>query len=257
MMFFSALFYAWVSAAIVMAIAWVAYCITKKAFVVDIAWSLVIMIAGFVLALSHPVTVYSSYVLLLLAFWGLRLAIFLFATRILTGIEDTRYDAISSQWSGSKIWGFFLHYQLQAVLAVLIALPFYWVPLISDFNVIRVIILAIIVALILSEWVSDRQLYRFQQSHNKGVCQVGFWTWCRHPNCFFEGNIWVFFCLSCLSTSALSSVFSVISPILIHWIMVKITIPITEKKSLKSRGDAYQAYIDSTPRFCPWKKPTA
>lgn|GEM_PF-5571442 len=254
MVFIYAVFHAWFYVIILMAITWLFYLKTGLPYVVDIAWSFVITFSGLYLALSQPLSFYSACVLLLLIFWGARLFIYLLLTRLIKRVNDTRYNQISESWSKSKKWGFFWHYQFQGILAVLISLPLYWVPAVQSFSILRLFILIVLFAAIVCEWVSDYQLYMFQNSDkSKGVCKIGFWSWCRHPNCFFEGNVWVFLFLSSVSISSLGSLIGVVSPVLVYWIMVGITIPITEKKSLASRGKSYQEYIYSTPRFLPWK----
>ena len=237
---------------ILMTLVWVWYLKLQKPYVVDIAWSLMIGGAGFYLALNNPLTAYSLCALALLFFWSIRLFLYLFITRILKDIQDTRYDAISQSWNDKKSRGFFWHYQLQGLLALSIALPFYWIPQVEHFTILRVCLLVLTFLMIVGEWVADHQLHRFKQSHSGQVCQRGLWAWSRHPNCFFEAKIWIGFFLLALIPTNLWCLIALISPLVIHWIMLGITIPITEKKSLQSRGDKYKDYIKTTPCFYPW-----
>ena len=239
---------------ILMTLVWLLYLRLQKPFVVDIAWSIMIGSAGLFFALNHPLTLYSLCCLALLFFWSIRLFLYLFITRIINTVNDTRYDAISQSWNDKKSRGFLWHYQLQGLLALSIALPFYWIPQVDHFTTLRVCVLVLTFLMIVGEWVADHQLHRFKQSHSGQVCQSGLWAWSRHPNCFFEAKIWIGFFLLAITSNNPWSLVAVASPLVIHWIMLGITIPITEKKSLQSRGDAYQAYIKTTPCFYPWSK---
>ena len=47
----------------------------------------------------------------------------------------------------------------------------------------------------LGETIADAQLARFKRDDHKGrVCDVGLWSWSRHPNYFFEWCVWIGLC---------------------------------------------------------------
>ena len=236
---------------LLMSLTWASYLKTKKPFMVDVAWALVIGINGIILGFDKPFSFYSIAVLITLSFWSLRLFLYLFWTRVYHAAEDTRYDAISNKWSRSKSWGFFWHYQFQGILTLIIACPFYWLSGSTLWLTWHSVALIFTFLAIIFEWIADNQLNTFKNSNEEGVFSKGLWSWCRHPNCFFEGCVWVGFSLCCFNPSIPSSALVFLSPLAVLWIMLGITIPITEKKSLSRRREAYRNYMDSTPCFFP------
>ena len=94
------------------------------------------------------------------------------------------------------------------------------------------------------ESLADIQLQRFKKSQPGKVCNQKLWRFSRHPNCFFEWLIWCSFTLFAISTP--DGVLSLFSPLALYVIMVFITIPVTERESVKSRGQAYIEYQSRT-----------
>ncbi len=58
------------------------------------------------------------------AIWGLRLAIYLLATRIIGHPEEGRYQEMRRQWKTNIRLKFLLFYEFQALLCVVLAVPF-------------------------------------------------------------------------------------------------------------------------------------
>jgi steroid 5-alpha reductase family enzyme len=105
---------------------------------------------------------------------------------------------------------------------------------------------------IIGEATADAQLKRFKSKpENKGkVCNVGLWSYSRHPNYFFEWMIWVsYFIFACASPWGW---ISIVCPAIILLLLFKVTgIPLTEEQSIRSRGDAYREYQRTTSVFVP------
>ena len=100
---------------------------------------------------------------------------------------------------------------------------------------------------------ADAQLHRFKQDPaNKGkTCQVGLWHYSRHPNFFFEWLIWVSYALYAMGSP--SGAWGWLSPALMLYFVTKVTgIPATEAQALRSRGDEYRKYQQTTSAFFPW-----
>jgi steroid 5-alpha reductase family enzyme len=149
----------------------------------------------------------------------------------------------------------FRFYQLQAVGVVLFALPILialrnpqpltWIDWLG---------LAIGVLCIAGESLADWQLSRFRsQPANRGqVCNHGLWRYSRHPNYFFEWLHWwayVCFAISNLPWGGLT----ILGPLTMWYLITRVTgIPPTEAQSLKSRGEAYRRYQQTTSPFFPW-----
>jgi steroid 5-alpha reductase family enzyme len=102
------------------------------------------------------------------------------------------------------------------------------------------------------ESISDWQLARFKADPaNKGkVMDRGLWTYSRHPNYFGEFLIWWGIFLIALSSPM--SWWTVISPLVITTVLLKMTgIPLMEKTIVDTRPE-YREYIQRTPAFFPW-----
>jgi steroid 5-alpha reductase family enzyme len=99
---------------------------------------------------------------------------------------------------------------------------------------------------------SDHQLRRFKSDpNNKGkVCQIGLWSYSRHPNYFCEWLIWVAY-----ATAASASPYGWLGWVgvgLMFYFLNYVTgVPLAEAQSLLSRGDAYRAYQSTTSAFFP------
>ena len=87
---------------------------------------------------------------------------------------------------------------------------------------------------------------------NKGhTCQVGLWRYSRHPNYFFEWLIWMAFALFALASRG--GYWGLISPALILYFVSRVTgIPATEAQAIRSRGEEYRRYQQTTSAFVPW-----
>jgi steroid 5-alpha reductase family enzyme len=82
------------------------------------------------------------------------------------------------------------------------------------------------------------------------VCEVGLWQYSRHPNYFFDWCVWVGFALYGLAFPggwiALGAQALVLAMI---W---KVTgIPATEAQALRSKGEPYRQYQQTTSAFVP------
>ncbi len=103
------------------------------------------------------------------------------------------------------------------------------------------------------ESLADAQLAAFKRDPtSKGrVCDVGLWHYSRHPNYFFEWLIWVAYFLFALGSPY--GWVAVIGPASMLYLLLRVTgIPLTEQQSLRSKGDAYRRYQQTTSAFIPW-----
>ena len=191
------------------------------------------------------------------ALWSLRLALHL-AKRIIGEPEEGRYVQLRREWGATgnldlKFYGF---YQLQAGLNVFLSLPL----LISCLNPVphlqplEWVGAAIWLIGIAGESIADRQLARFKADPgNRGlVCDVGLWRYSRHPNYFFEWTIWVAYAVYCLASPPWGYVGVLMPALMLHFLLNVTGIKATEEQALKSRGEAYRRYQQSTSAFVPW-----
>jgi steroid 5-alpha reductase family enzyme len=237
-----------------MCFVWGVYRLLKNPSVVDASWSIGLMVSGLLYLGRISITERKFVVSGLLILWAFRLAGYLWYTRIRQGHDDKRYRELSAHWKINQSLGFFLNFQLQALLIFMISGVFYWIghsaeEYITVFDIFAIIIVAVG---IIGESIADWQLYQFKKTQAKGICNVGFWYYSRHPNYFCDWLIWVGFSLFALQTN--NGYLGLLSPMVLYWIFTQVTGPMTERGSLQSRGQKYNDYQKQTSMFFPWFK---
>ena len=234
-----------------MSIVWLIYRKLKNPSVVDVSWSIGIMMAGLIYLYSHSLTPRIALISGLLILWSLRLASYLWFTRIRKGHIDKRYTQLSKDWKVYKSLGFFLNFQLQACLIFIISCVFFFISKteVAALSLWDAVASLIVLLGILGESIADLQLQRFKAKNKGQVCNIGLWRYSRHPNYFFDWITWCGFAL--FSLSAPYGWIGLISPICLYIIFTQITGPITEKGSIESRGQAFIDYQKKTPLFFP------
>ena len=245
----------WVAITGIMSLLWLIQRRTGDSGIVDVAWGMgVASIAGLFAWGSSTGDPTRRWVVAALALmWALRLSSYVLH-RVLTMPEDGRYQQLKKEWGARSQSRMFRFYQLQAIGSVLFALPM----LVacrnnSPFGVNDLIGISIWVLAITGETVADRQLASFRRSdQNKGlVCQEGLWKYSRHPNYFFEWlHWWSYVAMSITYPFGWTSIFG---PMVMLFFITRVTgIPPTEAQSLRSRGEAYRSYQQTTNAFFPW-----
>jgi steroid 5-alpha reductase family enzyme len=187
--------------------------------------------------------------------WALRLALFLWFTRIRHRHIDKRYLQLSENWRISQALGYFLNFQLQGALIFIISTVFFFAAQVSITALTTVDYLGVVVVVvgIVGETLADWQLLQFKKNCKGRVCNQGLWHFSRHPNYFFEWLLWCGFSLFALQADY--GYLGVISPAMLLFIFTRLTGPLTEEGSLRSRGQAYQEYQKRTNFFFPgWQK---
>ena len=249
------------SIALMLVIWWLALKINNLG-IVDIAWSAAFApVAIFYAATTHGEPARRWLIAGMAAFWSLRLGAHL-CFRVLGHHpnEDVRYAQMRVKWGKNLKTQALIFFQLQAVLIVLLSVPFLLACLndraeISPFEWLG---LAIWLLAVGGESVADWQLKQFRANpQNRGrVCRAGLWNYSRHPNYFFEWLVWVGFFL--FAWDSPGGCYTVLCPGLMLFFLLRVTgIPLTEELSVKSKGDAYREYQRTTSAFVPWfkKKP--
>jgi steroid 5-alpha reductase family enzyme len=243
--------------AAMMFLVWLIHLAIRNAGIVDAGWCLgLILLAGlaavFAPASAAPQRIWALVAMVTL--WGMRLAIHI-VMRMEAGPEDARYTQLRQEWKTQiplKFLGFF---ELQALLDVVLSLPFFAVALDPSprLSPLCYVGIAIWACAVLGETVADAQLAAFKRkTANRGqVCRVGLWNYSRHPNYFFEWLVWVAWALFALPSPA--GYVGLIGPILMFYFLFRVTgIPATEAQALRSRGEAYRQYQETTSAFVPW-----
>lgn len=247
---------AWVAAATVMFAFWLLQVRTRVAGTVDIVWALVTVVVavGLIAAIPAATAARGLLLSLLIAAWGTRLAVHL-AARLRTDKEDGRYLAMKRALGDGRVQPvMFVFFQIQALWALMFALPVAAASLapregpdILDAAGVMVWLIAIG-----GEWLSDRQLARFRSDvlHHGRVCREGLWRYSRHPNYFFEWVHWLAYVL--IGYGSPFWWVTLVGLVLMYVFLNFVTgIPFTEQQALRSRGQAYRDYQETTSRFFP------
>lgn len=238
-----------------MTLGWIFSLLRRNVTIVDSLWGL-----GFVLVAVTTFWMGDGYsgrsllILIMTTAWGLRLCVFL-TWRNWGQVEDHRYGAWREK-SGLPFWivSLFKVFWLQAVFLWVISLVLQKAqlsPQPDQFTLLDVVGTILWGAGFVFEAIGDWQLARFKiNPANQGrVMDRGLWAWTRHPNYFGECLLWWGFFIVALSTP--SSWWTVLSPIIISLVLLKMTgVPLTEA-ALKKRRPGYAEYIERTSTFIP------
>ncbi len=239
-------------------IIWVVHIFLKNAGVVDVGWGLGFMIlCGIYVLMGEGFNLRNTILFLMVSLWGLRIVLFLFKRLTLEGHEDRRYQKIRKEWGGNVTLKFLFFFEFQAVLEIILAIPFLIVSLnpASGLSVLEIFGVIIFSVALIGETIADEQLQSFKNnSENKGkTCNVGLWNYSRHPNYFFEWLVWMG-----IFVFAIASPYgwvSFVSPLLMYYLMVYVSgVPLAEEQSILSRGDNYREYQKTTSMFFPMPK---
>jgi steroid 5-alpha reductase family enzyme len=186
--------------------------------------------------------------------WGLRLAGYLLRDRVLGRPEDARYAELRARRSPAAALAFFPFFQAQAALAVIFSLPALLVAFnrAPGFSTLEILAVLLWLAAFAGEVIADRQLAHFKADPaSRGrTCRVGLWRYSRHPNYFFEWLVWVAWALYALASPG--GVLAFAAPALMLFFLFRVTgIPATEAQALRTRGDEYRRYQQTTSAFFP------
>lgn len=187
--------------------------------------------------------------------YAFRLGRFLFLKRVWHKPEDSRYQTIRAKLGSWEPVGIFAYFQVQVPASLFFAGLPCWVmnhPAngLGWWDGLGVLIFFVA---ILGESLADQQLEVFRENPNNTgkTLQTGLWRYSRHPNYFFEWLIWMGFAL--FAASSPFGWIGLLSPALILFFLFRVTgIPATEAQALRSKGDQYRRYQETTSAFVPW-----
>lgn len=241
---------------LMMIFGWLLSLVLKNVTVVDSLWGLgFVLIAWQTFFSANGFAGRGLLIACLVTIWGLRLCAYLTWRNWGKG-EDPRYG-LWREKSGKNFWivSLFKVFLLQSLFLWAISISIQYgvaaeTP--GKFTWLDWIGLTLWSIGFVFEAVGDWQLAAFKSNPaNKGkVMDRGLWAYTRHPNYFGECLIW--WGIFVIVLSAPSSWWTVLSPLIITSVLLKMTgIPLTEK-TLKARRPGYQEYIQRTNAFIPW-----
>lgn len=221
--------------------------------IVDSAWSIFFLLFALVFAWRQgDGSVATLAMLALVAAWALRLSIYITWRNHGHG-EDRRYQAIRARNQPNfEFKSLYLVFLLQAVLAFVIAMPL--LPALNganDANLVTWLGMAVAAFGLLFETVGDAQMARFKADPASAgqVMDRGLWRYTRHPNYFGESVFWwgVW-----IASASLGGAWTVFSPLLMTFLLLRVSgVPLLEA-DLKQRRPAYAEYLRTTSSFVPW-----
>ena len=240
----------------VMLLLWLIHFPLRNAAIVDAGWAGGLALLGVLFAAMGAGWGPRRVAIAVMAsVWGLRLALYLLLTRVIGHPEEGRYVELRRQWRTNIPFKFLLFFEFQAVLCLVLAAPFLLAsqnptPAFSAFEYAGGILWLVSIA---GEITADMQLNAFKSNPaNRGkTCRAGLWSYSRHPNYFFEWLIWVAFCLFAIHSKY--GYLALIPPALMLYFLFRVTgIPATEAQALRTRGEDYKRYQETTSAFVPW-----
>jgi steroid 5-alpha reductase family enzyme len=248
--------FAWAVLALAFLALWWRQLRTQNATSVDAAWALGIGGTALAMAAWGPgAGIQRLLAAGLAAAWSGRLSLHLLRDRVFGHrSEDGRYAAMRNFWGTHAARNFFVFYQMQAIAAVVFALPFAALAYHSEPNLTpwQWCGLGITTLAVLGETLADRQLaaHRRDPLQRGRTCRNGLWRYSRHPNYFCE---WLAWCGMALVAAPALSWLAVLQPVLMFLLVRFVSgVPWTELQAQKSRPDDYRRYQAETNAFVPW-----
>ena len=247
---------AWLAAlAVIVAIAllaWAVSVVKRDVGIVDGLWSLFFLAAGLTTWWfadgqgTRPVLV-----LVLLAIWALRLSLHIF-WRNHGKPEDYRYREMRERHAPFAVKSLYLVFGLQAGLAWFIALPLVVAVSTTPGTLGWIDAAAVLLWLVgfVFEAGGDWQLARFRgDPANRGkVLASGLWRYTRHPNYFGDFCVWWAYFLFAVAAGGW---WTVASPLLMSFLLLKVSGVALLEKTIGTRRPGYADYVDSTNAFFP------
>jgi steroid 5-alpha reductase family enzyme len=239
-----------------MFVLWVLQVVRRDASSVDVGWAFGLGVSAIVCALTGEGDPSRRLLIGVMGgVWGLRLAWHLLVDRIIGKPEDGRYQELRARWGAGANRFFFVFFQFQALLILILSPPFMLAAAdqTPGLRPLDWLGLAVWIIGLAGESIADMQLRAFKaKPQSKGkTCREGLWRYSRHPNYFFE---WLMWCAYAIVASGHPwGWVAWTAPALILFFVLKVTgIPPTEARALKTRGDDYRDYQRTTSAFVPW-----
>lgn len=252
MLDFNAWFYSLAAVLTFSVIAWLVSVVRRDVSIVDSLWSLMILLGlvAYVVA-ANSAGIRTTLVLVLAAVWAVRLSAHI-TIRNHGEPEDRRYQEIRRNNQPFFEWkSLYIVFLLQGFLAWVVVLPA--VAAVAGRTPLGPLDFAAVALWMIGmffEVVGDYQLTRFRSGKRSenDVLDTGLWRYTRHPNYFGEAVIWWGFYLFALSVGAW---WAIAAPILMTFLLVRVSGVAMLEKDIAGRRPAYQDYIRRTNAFIP------
>lgn len=235
---------------------WLVSLVRRDASVIDVFWGLGFVLLAWLYRAQAPVeSPRQTVVPVLVTIWGLRLALYILWRNWGEG-EDYRYAAMREKWgSAFPLVSLPVVFWLQGVLFWLVGMPLLQVqlsPQPAGWTALDSLGAALFAVGLVFEAVGDLQLARFKADPaNQGkVLDRGLWRYTRHPNYFGDAALWWGF--ACFALATHGSLWTLISPLLMTFLIVKVSGVALLEKGLGDTKPKYRDYVRRTRAFFPW-----
>ena len=239
--------------AVLMLVVWLISLPLKDVSIVDIAWGFGFVLVAWSTYLAGGAPTNQFVLLLLTTLWGLRLTVYL-AWRKAGKPEDFRYREMREYHPGSfPLRSLLTIFALQGILMWIIALPLQTAAPVSTPSLLLTLLGSVLwMAGFVFETVGDWQLARFKANpaNKLRVLDRGLWRYTRHPNYF--GDFLVWWGLYIVALGAGSPWWSILGPVVMSVLLMRISGVTLLEKSLKVRKPGYTEYVTRTNAFFPW-----
>ncbi|MEQ1802324.1 MAG: DUF1295 domain-containing protein [Gammaproteobacteria bacterium] len=231
--------------------AWLISLPLRNVAIVDVFWGLAVAGAGVTWLLQADGSPRGALAVLLAVLWASRLALHIL-WRSRGKAEDRRYREIRARNEPNFAFkSLYLVFGLQAVLACVIAAPLFGATLsASPLGIIDAVAALLWLAGFLLQAVADLQMARFQQrpGADGAVMDQGLWRYSRHPNYFGETLMWWSLWLIAAAGGAW---WTIVGPLLLTFLLLKVSGVALTEKDIAARRPEYQSYIRRTSAFVP------
>lgn len=231
---------------------WLVSLIRNDVSIVDSLWSLMFLLsAGVYTAATGIDGPRTMLILALTTVWAVRLSGYI-TWRNHGQPEDYRYQEIRrNNEPGFRYKSLYIVFILQGALAWIISLPLLAaISGQSEPGILDTAGIGLWAVGMFFEAVGDWQLSRFKgDPSNRGkVLDQGLWRYTRHPNYFGNFTLWWGFFLIALSAGGW---WSVLSPLLMSFLLLKVSGVKLLEKDITERRPQYREYIANTNAFFP------
>lgn len=234
---------------------WIVSLVRRDASIIDTFWGLgFVALAWFYFGSVSRPGARQVIVPLLVTIWGVRLTLHIYTRNRGKG-EDPRYAAMRSR-RGRNFWwqSLYVVFWLQAALLWIISWPLLQVQRAPEPRALQALDWVGLLLFVLGfsfEAVGDWQLRRFRADpRNRGrVCDRGLWRLSRHPNYFGEATLW--WGITCFAVATHSGIWTIVSPILLTFLLLKVSGVTLLEEGLLATKPEYQQYMRRTSAFLP------
>lgn len=239
--------------AVAVLVLWGISLLRRDASIVDIFWGCgFVLVAWLSLWKVGPSSTRTWILATLVSVWGLRLSGYL-AWRNWSKPEDYRYKAMrETHGKRFPLVSLVTVFGLQGLLMWIIAFPIQ-VGMVRahGWSILATIGSMTFLVGLFFESVGDYQLARFKANPaNRGrVMNQGLWRYTRHPNYF--GDFLVWWGLYCVAADSSSWWWTIVGPLLMSFLLVRVSGVRLLENSLRTRVDGYEEYVRNTSAFLP------